>query len=526
MQLVAALLLACGCSRATLPAAGVVTFNLAADPTSLDPLFIHPDSSSAEQQADRLLFEPFVDLDEHNRPIPALLAEIPSAANGGISSDGRTIRYHLRPHVRWSDGVPVTSADVLFTIRAILDPQNPVRSHEGYELIDRATAPDALTVVLHLKHSWAPAVMTFFCYGNAPQFVLPAHALRVPAPLERSAFGAAPSVVDGPYRFVSWTRGQQIRLEANPRYWRGISHVRELRLRIVPDPATNLLMLQSGELDWNLVAPVQWALLRGTPHVAFARVPTTVVAGIAMNLLHPPLGDARVRRAIAMAIDRAGIARRITLGAYRVTDELQPRFSWAYDGTVREPGYDPDGASALLDAAGWRRGAGGTREKDGKPLQLTYVAFPETASGVRIADEVQEELRRVGVGVTIKSIGNAQLFAPVTGTLASGNYDLAYVPWTMGIDPDDSNVLACGSPQNYMRFCDARVDALERRALSVVSQSVRTSLYHRIERIVAADVPILYLFNAEYIYAYRTRLRGFSPDAILPTWNAYAWRTR
>jgi ABC-type transport system substrate-binding protein len=252
-------------------------------------------------------------------------------------------------------------------------------------------------------------------------------------------------------------------------------------------------------------------------------VPTAVVAGISINTSHPPLNDVRVRRAIAMSIDRAGITRRITLGNYVVTDMMQPRFSWAFDPSVREPGYDPAGADALFDAAGWRRGSDGMRRKNGELLDLVYVAFPETASGVRIADEVQEELQLRGVSVEIRSISNALLFLPVTGTLATGNYDLAYVPWTMGADPDDSSVLACGAPSNYMRWCDPKVDALERSALAATSQAVRKALYARIARIVAAQVPIVYLFNAQYIYAYRQRLRGFHPNAFLPTWNAYDW---
>lgn len=520
--LLAALALA-ACTGVPAIPAGTVRFDLAADPTTLDPLFAHPDAASVEQQVARLMFEPFIDLDAHNRPVPELLSVIPTTANGGVSPDDRTITYHLRPNVCWSDGVPVTSADVLFTLHAILDPRNPVLSHEGYDLIDRAWAPNAHTVVFHLQRAWAPAVMTYFSYGFSPQFVLPAHVLRGETPLAQAPFGAAPSVVDGPYRFVSWVRGDRIELAANPRYWRGRPHVAHLDLRIVADPQTNLVLLRSGEIDWNLLAPVQWAVVRGTPHVKFVRVPTAVVAGISMNAAHPPLDDVRVRRAIAMSIDRAGITRRITLGQYLVTNMLQPVFSWAFDPSVREPAYDPHAADALLDAAGWRRGSDGVREKDGKRLDLVYVAFPETASGVRVAAEVQQELLARGISVEIKSISNAQLFMPVTGTLARGAYDLAYVPWTMGADPDDSTVLRCGAASNYMHWCDRSVDALERRALAATSQRERKSLYARIARIVAAQVPILYLFDAQYIYAYRDRLRGFHPNAFLPTENAYDW---
>ena len=514
-----------GCSRAATPA-GQLRFDLAADPMTLNPLFLHPDAASVEQQVARLAFEPFIDLDGAGKPVPALLERIPSRANGDLSADGRTIAYRLRRGVRWSDGRAVTSTDVLFTLHAILDPRNPVRSHEGYDLIDRAVARDASTVIFHLKKAWSPAVMTYFSYGFSPQFVLPEHVLRSQEPLAQAPFNAAPIVGDGPYRFVSWKRGESLRYVANPLYWRGKPAIATLDVRTIPEPSTNLLLLQSGELDWNLVAPVQLAVLRGKSGIAYVKVPTAVVAGLAMNTARPPLDDVRIRRAIAMSIDRDAISRKVTLGIYPVTNMIQPQFSWAFDPAVREPGFDVAAADALYDAAGWRRGSDGMRRKNGALMQLTYLQFPESMTGVRVATTVQAALRERGIEVTVKSVSNAQLFLPRTGALAVGSFDLAYVPWTMGADPDDSSVLACGAPSNYMRWCDPDVEALERKALATTDPAQRKQLYARIGRIVAAQVPILYLFNADYVYAYRERLRGFAPNAFLPTWNAYAWVLR
>ncbi|HUA09081.1 MAG TPA: peptide ABC transporter substrate-binding protein [Candidatus Acidoferrales bacterium] len=507
-----------GCVRAGGPAAapaGVVRFDLASDPTTLNPLFIHPDASSAEAQVARLTFEPFIDLDPRGRAVPILLTRVPSRANGGLSADGRTIVYHLRPGVRWSDGVALTSADVLYTLHAIMDPRNPVRTHEGYDLIDRASAPDAHTVVLHLRRAWAPAVLTYFSYGIDPQVVIPAH-----VPLDR-----VPSVGDGPYTLVEWRRGDVLRYRANPRYWRGEPATRELEIRVASDPDANLVMLQSGALDWNLIAPAQREAATRDPHVRIDVTPTAVVAALVFNTVHAPLDDVRVRRALAMSIDRATISAKITQGAYPVTNMLQPQFSWAYDPRIAEPGYDPRAADALLDAAGWRRASNGMRERNGVALHLIYAQFPESVTGVHVAEAVQAQLRKRGVDVSIENVSNAQLFLPVSGVLATGDFDLAYVPFTMGADPDDSDVLACGAPSNYMHWCDARVDALEREALASVSAAQRKELYGRIAARVAARVPLLYLFNARYLYAYRDRLRGFAPNAFLPTWNAWAWKT-
>ncbi|GAC1299801.1 MAG: peptide-binding protein [Vulcanimicrobiaceae bacterium] len=505
-------------------------FDVAADPANLNPLFAHADAGNVEQQLAHLAFEPFYDLDARGKPVPELLAEIPSVANGGLSADGRTLRYRLRRNVRWSDGVPVTARDVLFTLRAILDPRNPVASHDGYDLIDRADAPDPATVRFHLKRAWAPAVATFFTYGTSPQYVLPEHVLAKQGALATAAFNAAPTVGDGPYRFVSWQRGDRLVYAANPRYWRGKPAVERVDVRVVPDPQTNLTLLQSGELDFNLIAPSQQATLRANARgLAYAYAPTALIAGIALNLAHPPLDDVRVRRALAQAIDRNGISAKITLGRYPVAQSDRPRFSFAYDAGVAEPRYDVAAADRSLDAAGWRRGPGGMRRKAGKALALTYVQFPESTTGVRVAAVVQRELFERGIDVTLKSISNAQLFLPARdgGALASGKFDLAYVPWVMGADPDDRFIYGCtGGVKNYMHYCDRAVDALEARAAAEPDRAKRKATYGVIDRRIAHDVPVVYLFNPDYIYAHGARLRGFEPNAFVPTWNAYAWSVR
>ena len=508
------------------PAAGeAVRFALAADPQTLDPLFAHVDANSVEQQVARLAFEPFIDVDEHGNPIPVLLARIPTVENGDLSRDGRVITYRLRPGVRWQDGVPVSAHDVVWTLHAIMNDRNPVRSRAGYDRVAKAEEIDPHTVRVTLKEPWAPAVATLFSYGTAPQYVLPAHLLEKEARLETSGFGAHP-VGNGPYRFVSWQRGERLVYEANPSYWRGAPKVARLDVKIVPDPGTNFTLMQSGGLDWNLMSPVQRSSIEGKdPHIAFRTVPLALVAGIAINTTHAPLDDERIRRAIAASVDRQAISRKITFGRYPVVDTAQPIGSWARDPAVREPAYDAAAADQLFESAGWKRGANGMRAKNGKPLALTYVQFPESQTGVRVATVVQSELRARGVDVSIKSLSNAQLFLPKSqgGTLASGAFDLAYVPWPLGADPDDSFLFACGGSANYMRWCDPAVDALEKRAVVAPSRGERKALYAQIERRVAQAVPIVYLFDASYSYAYRDRLHGFSPNAFNPTWNAYAW---
>jgi len=519
------LLVSCGSPAGVRgPGSGsTVHFDISADPATLNPLFARSDAGNVDQQLAHLMFEPFFDLDSRGRRVPELLTTIPSVGNGGISRDARTILYRLRPEVRWSDGVPVTSHDVLFTLRAILDRENPVRSREGYELIDRAEALDDHTVRFHLKHPWAPAIATFFTYGTAPQYVLPAHVLERQSSLAHASFSAAPSIGDGPFLLRRWNRGDRLLYRANPRYWRGRPKVAELDVAIVPDPNSNLTLLRSGALDFNLVAPVQIPVLKDKAEIAFVRVPTAIVAGLALNTRHAPLDDVRVRRALAAAIDRDAISLKLTYGNYPVADSDRPRFSWAFDSNVKELHYDSNLADRLLAEAGWRRGSDGRRRKNGRPLELNYVQFVETTTGMRVAAFAQRQFHERGIETPIKTVTQAQFYLPKRGVLSGGDFDIAYVPWTMGADPDDAFLVGCTGAANYMRYCNPTVERLERNAVAEPREEHRRADYVAIDGVVARDVPIVYLFNAGYVYAYNKRLHGFAPNAFSPTWNAYDW---
>jgi len=159
-------------------------------------------------------------------------------------------------------------------------------------------------------------------------------------------------------------------------------------------------------------------------------------------------------------------------------------------------------------------------------LYLMGLIALQSARAERAAAFIERALHARGIDLTLKSVTNAKLFLPKSagGALATGAFDLAYVPWPMGADPDDSFLLTCAGSGNVMRWCDPQVDALERRALVAPEQAERKALYAAIEQRVAAAVPIVYLFDPSYIYAYRTALRGFAPNAFNPTWNAADWR--
>ncbi len=513
----------CGCAPARTPSSSI-SFNISEDPHSLDPLLAQSDD---EQQLARLTFDLLIDVDDKGRQIPGLAVTVPTRANGGVSADGRSITYHLRPGVRWQDGAPFTAHDVWFTWHALMDPRNDIASTRGYDLIASIATPDPYTVILRLKRPWAPAVATFFTYGEHPVPIIPAHLLERAATLATSSFNEHP-VGTGPYRLESWQRGDSLRFTANARYYRGAPKSKTIVVREVPDINTDLTLLRSGELDWSLLSPAQRIALGDAPGIRFVFAPFAGFGAMAFDCRKPPFDDIRMRRAIAMGIDRERLSRDITHGQYPVAQTDQPVFSWAYDARVRQPGFAPAASDAALDQLGWRRGPDGIRRKDGTPLSIVFATFPEGDTAVRTSVFVQEMLRARGMLVSIKKVTVAQFYLPRSegGLLMSGNYDLAYLAWRAGEDPDDSDLVTCRGLENFAGLCDPRIDALESRALSSADRAQRTRLYQAVQAKLASDLPYLFLYAPTYGFAVRDDVDGVTPTPFSPTWNAYVWQRR
>ena len=498
-----------------------VVFNISEDPHSLDPLLAQSDD---ELQLARLTFDLLVDVDPHGHPIPGLAREVPSTANGGVSRDGLTITYRLRKGVRWQDGTPLTSHDVWFTWKAIIDPHNDVASTRGYDLIAAIDTPDPYTAVVRLKRPWAPAVSTFFTYGLHPVPIVPAHILEGRGPLRTSPFNEHP-VGTGPFVLTGWQRGDHLSFAANPHYFRGAPRTASIVVREVPDVNTDLTMLRTGDLDWSLLSPAQRLGMGAATGIHFVFAPFSGFGAMAYNCRRPPFDDPRMRRAIALAIDRQRLSADITHGQYPVADSDQPPFSWAFARDVRQPRFDPGAADRALDALGWVRGADGVRRKNGQALSLVFATFPEGDTAVRTSVFVQEMLRQRGIAVSVKKVTVAQFYLPKSegGLLMSGGYDLAYLAWRTGQDPDDSELVTCSGIANFAGYCNPSVDALEARALTSPDRAARTALYDRVQRDLAVDVPYLFLYAPTYGFAVRYRLHGLDPTPYSPTWNSYAW---
>lgn len=488
-------------ARAVLRIADVV------DPPSLDPLLAHDQMTIGY---DLLICQTLVGIDAANHLVPVLVSEIPSRLNGGISADGTTITYHLRPGVRFADGKPLTAQDVAFTYRAIVDPHNNVLSVDAYRRIASLDTPNPRTVVIRLKSSWNAAVTRLFAQSDFAFGILPAHAFKS-TELQRAAWEQRPFGT-GPFRVVQWRRGDRIMLEPNP-YFEPKPLLRRIELRIIPNADAAFNALRSGEVD---VAPLYPEMLRqaaGMHGIRILRTAENATFWLSLQTSRPPTDLLRVRRAIAHAVNRATIADVYEHAYPDAAAFLPPVLAW-HDAAIRSYPHDAARARALLR---------------GKSVDILIVTSSEAALYNRIATVVQQQLAQAGMRVTIKQFSTALFNAP-EGPIRNVRFTISIDGWLGGADPEQSVVFLCSQANadgdNITRYCNPRFEALFRDQERTNSAARRKSDFLAMQRMIHDDVPVIPLYYETYTDGVSSRVNGFARNMLRYPVDPQTWSVR
>jgi len=493
---------------------------------NLDPLL---SGQAATTDVAQFLFSGLIRFDDRGQPIPDAAERVPTRENGGISADGKTIVYHLRPGVRFSDGKPLTADDVVFTWRQVMNPRNNVPFHFPYDQAASVTAQDARTVVVRLRAPSAPFVSNFFrCGGQGA--ILPKHLLDGKPDLNRDPFNDAP-VGSGPFMVERYEPNSVIEMVPNPYWFGGKPGLQRVTYRIIPSENTLLVSLSTHEIDFYFAAPEQqYRELRALPDVTTSATPGSQFEFVAFNGGRAPLSDLRLRGALSRGIDWRALARTVYLDV-DLPDwgDVFPR-SWAYTAQTDPTPYDPARARALLDAAGWKTGPDGIRVKDGRRLELEMATVAGVTTRQNAEVVIQQQLRAVGADVLIHNAQANLLFAPLGagGLLASGKYDLGIYAWTKNPDPDDSQT---AGPEylpphgaNYSRVADAQLGALQRRASATYDRGARKKLYAAVERRLGEVLPYHTIVWRANVNAWNDDLHGVRPaQSVSDFWNVGTW---
>ena len=461
--------------------------------------------------------------DHSNNAIPELATVVPSQKNGGISKDGLTITYHLRKTVKWSDGAPFDADDVVFSFKAVLNPQNNITSRSGWDRITKIDEPDKYTVVLHLSKPYSPFIDTFFSTAGSNPAVMPKHILGNLANINAAPYNSLPVGI-GPFKYSKWERGQRVVMVANPLYFRGRPKLDEVDYEIIADSNTVLTELQAHQLDLWYPTPGSFfkTKMQGMNGFAFIKQPGYLFNHIDFNTKRPAMQDVSVRRALRLASDRQTLIDKVGHGIGILQEQPAPKVAPYWDPKIEQTPFDIAQANKLLDQGGWKRGADGVRAKNGVKLALDFV----TNSGNPTGDEIIELLRswwqQIGVSINVRHYDTARLFDSYQdhGILYTGNYDVAFFAWGAGASGDFSNLYACDqippNGQNLLNWCNARANKAMHDLYSHYDQNDRNKddaiLFDEMDK----DVPTIIENGREDIFFFNADLHNFHPSAVTP----------
>jgi peptide/nickel transport system substrate-binding protein len=518
------------CSRVAAPSAGGnpwtrhghFTYGEASSAKTLDPLL---SSDAATGDLAMFIYSYAIRYDEHSKPHPDALREIPTLANGDVSKDGLTLKYKLRPHIVFHDGVPLTCRDLAFTWHVVMNPANNDVTQDGYRDIASIDCSDPLVAVIHMKKLYAPFLQQLWgVNGNAP--ILPEHLLAKyndsKGSFNTAPYQAAP-IGSGPFAFVRWDRGSQIVLKAFDRYFLGRPKLDTVVSKYIPDANTLIQQVRTHEIDMAVNPGAgAWPLMQNIPGTTLEAPPAYLFDHIDFNLRRPLFAhDVALRRALEMAVNRPELITKVAHGLGDLSDTaLSPKLSYAWtDDTAHYP-FNLAKAKAALDADGWKVGPDGIRVKNGVRLAFDLSTQTESTTGKAYQTVVQSQWASAGAAVTVKNTPTAQFFDNTkNGTLQGGHYDVAMFAWNGAADPDDSAIYSgknmAPSGQNAIFWNDPIANAAMAAELASVDPAVRLKNFKIEQQQFASEVPSIVILFRRQPCVYNSDLKGYAASPVI-----------
>lgn len=523
LPLAVAAALLCSCSKSgTAPAEKTHSLTIADGTGDVPTLNPHLFTETTLGYIAELSQAYLVKYDAQNQPYPELVTEVPTLANGGIGKDGKTITWHLRKGVRWSDGAPFDADDVIFSTKAVLNPANNEVGRDGWNLIKKMDEPDKYTVVYHLSKPYSPYLPTFFGSAGANPDLLPKHILAKYPNINQVPYNAKPVGI-GPFRIVAWHRGDNVELEANPYYFRGQPKIKHITYKLIPSFDTLAVQMQSGDVQlWPALSASYIDRMLALPNVKTDIQTSPFYAHLDFNVTRPLVSDLRVRQAIQYAIDRPELIQKISHGHGVAQESVMPSVNPLAPKDIPLVPFDPAKARQLLEAAGWKLGPDGIRVKNGQRLSLQFPYYTGSVSADNTVEFLRQGLHAVGIDIQTRKFAPAVFFAPYqqNGTVYGGKWDMTFFSWQALPVADISNNWECNqippNGQNVTRFCNKELDALLEEIKGTYDTEQQRKLLDRALKIIAGNVPTIVLSVPQVGYAHSPNLTGFQPNAWTP----------
>ncbi|WP_073949807.1 ABC transporter substrate-binding protein [Streptomyces kebangsaanensis] len=494
-------------------AADSVVIGIASEPDTLSPLLGYGKDGNSK------IFDGLLARDAGMKLRPALASSLPQVGNGGL-----TYTYTLRDGVKFSDGEPLTSADVVFTYRTILDGKTNNTSRSELDSIKEVRADGDDKVVFTLKYPYAPFA------GRTVLPIVPEHIAGGQDP-NTGSFNTEP-VGTGPYVLTGWSKGEKLVFKANPGYWGGVPKVKKVTMAIVKDDDVRATRLRSGDLDGAVLPPNLAATFRGDGARTAYDAKSYDFRAVTLPQENRVTGDRTIRQALDAAVDREAMVDKILDGAGRPAyGPLPIDDPWFAEGVERP--QDLAKAKRMLDRAGWKAGGDGVRAKDG--LRASFTLFYPSGDKVRQdhALAYASDAKKAGIEVKVES-ATWEVIEPRMGN------DAVLAGFGSSGDPDFGlytllhSSLAGDGFNNMGRYDNPAVDKALDTGRRSQNTETREAAYEALQRELVKDPGYTFLTHIDHVYVLADRWEGLTTQvephehgfASGPWWNLQDWRPK
>lgn len=498
---------------------GQVIIGFSQEPTVLHP---HMPHIEVDEGIHWNMFDPLFAVDPEGKFQPRLVREVPTVENGGISEDGLNWRIKLRDDVTWHDGEPFTAKDVKFTIELQQNPDFSAMRRTGHELVRNIQIVNDHELTWEMESPFAPypAVLSW-------TFIVPAHLLDGAEDPNKTDFRNAP-VGTGPFKLGERVAGNYIKLTANHDYFGDGPHLETAIWRYIPEMTVLYTQFRTGDIDvigLQGFQPDRYEQAKTLEGREIVVAPAATVESISFNMERPQFQDPEVRRALSLALDRKSIVEQIYYGIPDITDSFLPQESFYYNDDLPADEFDLEKAAEVLDAAGWKPGSDGIREKDGVRLAFKNSTTAGNSTREQAQQFYQQTLASIGVELEISNLPPAVMWGEYW---MQSQFDsvMVGINYLTGPDPDVSNYLASDGGQNTWQYHNDTVDDLLEKGGRLFVSEKRKEVYDEIQKIVHEDRPFLPIYQYARLRGHKTGLEGYEPNVNvrITTWNVGEWR--
>lgn len=491
-------------------------------PNTLNPLF---STAGSEQQVERLMFGALVKMNDALEPVPDMATSIE------VSDDASVYTFTINENVTFSDGEPLTAADVIFTLERAIDERtgsywlgrlNGIDgaldySTQAADSVSGLAMPDDYTVEITLAEPDSAFLVTLCNFSGFG--ILPKHILEdvTPDQMREHPFSLAPTVSAGPFKFVRYETDQFLELERNDTYWGDPPPLDRIFMRILT-PEVGLAQLETGELDLMTLPLSEIERTKGMAVAHVETVESPSMSFFAPNLEREYFQDKRVRQAMMYAIDRVGLVEAVLLGegVVRNSPIFGPEWMGVPEGLNEYP-YDPDQARSLLEEAGWDFNR-----------EVEFIITPGNNEADTHSEIAQQQLAEVGFKMKILQVDVAE---NQRRTIQSTDFDIRNVGGgVFRADPSVSEsymTTDTWTPNggNYGHYSNPEIDELYKQGKATGDLEERKQIYTEIALILNDECPWIWLYSPNSAYGVSNRLQGHEPASYIDNklWNAEAW---